>query len=328
VRQAHPELARYAETHDRLKETMPRSGWSMATEIFLILSGIMTALFGIPAFIGGIHRGGIGDGLLFLLVIEMVIVPLVLVFTLALGAASARSKPTVTVKAGRLHVSYGEFSACEHALCDCQWFVGPIRYVNPCISGRAIILAFPSEHDKRDEFAAVGYSPKTRALWEAFLWLAAVPRRTSWEITIGPARLVLNICVGIVSLPACLGATKLLQLLVSHMLQMLTGDRDLSQLVGALFVIPGSGYAFGYLIVFWPWSPWRPQSGRSPEKQQTVRRSAAIWYLVVLVVVAASYMFMRGFALHARIVAAVFVILGGWFVGRDLGPRFIERFRS
>jgi hypothetical protein len=307
---------------------MPHSTWSVARNYFLLATwGPLTVIAGSIGFLAGFKQGGIVDALEGFLAVQLLVLPLSVVFVIAGAVGFRMQRPTVRLRNGQLEVRSGDVSSQRIAISECEWFVGSVAYTTTpqqaCFCrGTAVLIAYPSDSGQpRERVASVGFSEETRRSGVGLLTLSGLLRRTAYE-----ARSRWRWPVNLLGILLMIGSFVLTGFTVPHVEEFLfrmTGEKGIAKLVSFQLFVPGSVYAFLYLLVLWPWGAHkRVPAQRDPAELRKHARKCQWWILVVAAFkIVVPILLWTKFSLYSRLVAGAFGLIIAALVGFDLGNR-------
>ena len=197
VEEACPGLAEYARTREALEEEMPHSAWRIGTIVGLVCMGSAIG-FGILLWAIGVGLGADPmdpDSLCVLLLFPVIGLPVSIVFGVAHATGFAMFRPVVSVRDNQLRITMRSETK-SIPLSECEWYIGKTWHMTHprvlssktgMLRDTAVVIILPQHAGRLDprwdvrwdypRRVATGFTEETRHRWEAFLTLAAVPRR-------------------------------------------------------------------------------------------------------------------------------------------------------
>ena len=305
------DLLRAALAADRFQETTVSPPSKAFRNAFVVLLAAINVVFGTFAFLGAGWQGLLG--------IQLLLVPVVLMFSAAHALAYSLQRPVTEVVEGRVRISRGKNSV-YHALQDCQWFHGNASFIHPFVGDTGILILLPREAWKPQQYGFVGGTPETRGMWEAFFTLAGVQRREDLERFAGRRALWLTWTIGALSLPVCFGAGILLSLALALVLTAITGDQPLAAMVSFPLFVPGCIYMVLYLALFAQQGKM-PMVALSPLERRVYYWRMLLPLLLVNGMITFGVLSFQNLPWHARVAGAVSNVTLALLVCHDLATR-------
>lgn len=305
------ELARAAEQKDRLQDTTISSPWLALRNCFLMLIAGINAIFGTIFLLSG--------GWQVFLAIQLLFVPLSLVFAGASAFGYGLRRPIAEVRDGKVRVWQGTSSVAEFSLADCQWFRGSAFYVSPFIGEPGLLIVLPRRPMAPQEYAFVGSAKETREIWEAFFTLAGLQHRQDLERFANRKAFWLSLIGGVVALPVCFGAGLLIAGAVGAALLWVTGDRHLASMISFPLFVPGCIYMLLYGVSFAQGPPAIPAS---PAEQRINYWRMLLPLVVVNGMIVAGILNFNEVPWHARLAGVISNVTLALPVVLDLSRRF------
>ncbi len=242
VLQESPDLARLAAAFEPLEERNPITTTRYCLVQFALCLGAVVCFFGgfllLYALLTGDWRGFPG----------MMAVIAALGCAVALMRAGAATvgygmlRLHVTVSDGLLTARFGETRSIHCSLEKCQWYLGPLMqesgqqflgYVR-----QVVLLVLPGANGQEPTIIPVGFTPQSRALWQAFLKLARVRQRQAHQPS-GVHTLTSTVVV-FACLPVAFFLSMFLGRAIGDVLATATGDRGLGNAVSLVCFMLGT----------------------------------------------------------------------------------------
>lgn len=285
VESASPELLSEMLASDRLDEKLEISPWQIRWKAWRLFWGIAMALFGIPFLCVGAAQGLHGIMMATLATLFFVC-PIPTVFALVHAHAFINRLPSVTLKNGMLTVRTGNEWSTTHPLNEYEWFRGNLSMMSsrtlPLAKGPAIVLVVPQEtvpqkkrfnqDNFKVEYATVGYTDQKRMLWEKLLTLAGVKHREDLELQKSWRAKFAEKVGPVLLLPLAFAFGMLLMMVFYLIINWLTGDEDIAEVVGVFALMHGSMYLIFFATVNWP-KEWKAV----PERNSYVNELSTPW---------------------------------------------------
>lgn len=251
----------------RIAGTWFLTSWAVWTAIWLIL----------PLFSVLGARIEWTSSLLNWLILSAFGLPFCALFGVTYAGGFAAGHPRVSVSDGRVEV-IRRGKTQSFPLAECEWYVGNLAHmtVDPStvlLSTRSVNLVLPCLTDEKEPLTvAVAIEPERRRIWEAFLTLAKVPRRTE----VAPAtRLSPPMRLIATTVAAAFGFVGLAHagMLLGEILTGVLPDPGLAYYVGTQFWIYGFLSAFFLVITSGRWSAkLRVPTSNSSKEQKAIER--------------------------------------------------------
>lgn len=321
----YPALAAVAQECDTLRETVPYSAVAIGLRQAVLYSvgfyGLL--VFGVGAFwlAGGIPNNApsLLDG------IALLAIP-ILVFSALAGIAFHWNRYTVSVRDGEVQVSVRR-QRISVLLTDCQWYIGSVQHTTCfrklCLpNDQVVILAFSKESNETP-LVAVGFSDKSRAIWETFLTTADVPRRTLPDKQASLWTLFVACLTGVVLLGLYGVVFYYLSSLVAAAVLFLTRNPDMAVILRGIVAFLGTLTAWVYTMRQWPSRGIvTTPTQRSASKQRSTARKLTLRITLLTGMIGSSILLgLPQRNITARLAGTIVWVLWVWIVTRDMVRR-------
>ena len=323
-----PELLSHARAHPILEEEAPYSVLRVSLRQFLIAGGAMNLVFGTIAFLAGWQQGGLLEALQYLMAINLLFMPIAIVFVGAAAYALATQRPIMSIAKGEGLLRSGKVASRRIPLNECEWFHGTATYNTigntPIPGGKVILLVMPRKKgDDNENFVAVGYTEEMRRVWADFLSLTGIPHRTAWEKKRHWTTRFAHVIGGLLAIVAGCVVWVYALALIGDLVAARFGGAQFVEALRMIFTVFGCITIALYVATLWPWRALpRVEAQRSSEELQEHRRSLFVRLLLVLMMMPTSIVLisMKG-AWGPRLAIFAAVSLVATLIAADLSRR-------